>query len=503
MNGGQPSLFAGGASNDTQAPLVKDTPQAVVVRFLPEFSEWQIAARRLLDQHCAPENAWWEPDPQTQPQQVASEQRPSYRIPRSFLPLARTASFNRAADRWSLLYRVLWRLAHDERELLSIAGDADVVRLNRYAAAVRRDAHKMKAFVRFRETPEPGFEQPRFVAWFEPDHYPLGYVAGFFKRRFFSMRWSILTPDACLHWDGSGEPWLTPGTTRDAGPGSDDWESAWQVYYASIFNPARVKVQAMQSEMPQKYWKNLPEAQLIPELLRASDQRVEAMTRAPKTNDELQCGPTPQPPSVALAQAASDPQRPALERLRDQAKACQRCPLAQCATQTVFGRGPAAANIMIIGEQPGDQEDLRGEPFVGPAGAVLQTALSQAGLDVASVYVTNTVKHFKHRVQGRRRIHERPNAREVFACSDWLAAEIALVQPRVIVCLGATAAQARLGASISLSRQRGRLLTANNQRYVLSWHPAYILRTQQAGLKARLAEQLASDLSLALAAANG
>lgn len=470
------------------------------MRFVPDFSQWQIAARALLAAQREPESIWWEPDPRAALQTTEQQPRDSVRVPRAFRALANAASCHRAADRWSLLYRLLWRMTHGERELLSIAGDADVARLNRYAAAVRRDAHKMKAFVRFRAAPEPGFKEPRYVAWFEPDHYVLDYVSGFFVRRFTAMRWSILTPDACLHWNGSGEPWLTAGAHRNAGPGADQWEETWRVYYASIFNPARVKEQAMQSEMPQKYWKNLPEAQLIPELLRASEQRVDAMTARIAKEDQLQCGPTPVPPSVELSAAAANPQRPTLARLRDQAKACTRCALASCATQTVFGSGPVDAEIMIIGEQPGDQEDLQGQPFVGPAGAVLRDALAAIELDPAEVYLTNTVKHFKHRVQGRRRLHERPDAREVFACRDWLEAEIALVQPAVLVCLGSTAAQAQLGAALQLRRQRGNLLAANGRRYVVSWHPAFILRTRDPTASAQLRGQLAADLALAVRA---
>lgn len=493
----QPSLFGAAPASDGGGAA-----SYRILRFQPTFAQWQIAARQALADELAPECAWFEPDPAAPALSESPPTASATRVQRSFLDLARAASCHRAADRWSLLFRMLWRLAHGERSLVSLAGDPDTARLNRYAAAVRRDAHKMKAFVRFRAVPEPEptalqSSAPRFVAWFEPDHHILEYVSGFFKRRFYGMRWSILTPAASLHWEGGGEPWLGPGTSRDAGPDADHWEDAWRAYYASIFNPARVKVQAMLSEMPQKYWKNLPEAQLIPELLRASDQRVEAMTTAHKSADALQCGPTPAAPSELLARLASDPARPPLGRLRDQALACTRCPLAGPATQTVFGSGPADAAIMIIGEQPGDQEDLQGEPFVGPAGTLLRTVLADVALDPAALYLTNTVKHFKHRVQGRRRLHERPGAQEIFACSDWLAAEIALVQPRVIVCLGATAAQAQLGQSLPVGKQRGRVLVVDARRYVVSWHPAHILRTPNGATRRQLTGQLAQDLALA------
>ncbi len=166
-----------------------------------------------------------------------------------------------------------------------------------------------------------------------------------------------------------------------------------------------------------------------------------------------------------------------LEALREAAAGCQACDLWRKATQTVFGEGPRDADLMLVGEQPGDQEDEAGRPFVGPAGRILDQALEEAGIDRSTVYVTNAVKHFKWEARGKRRIHQKPNAAEVSACRPWLDAEIEAVQPRIVVALGAVAAQALLGRDFRVSRQRGELVTWDDGRIVTATvHPSSILR---------------------------
>src|SRR3954467_4123307 len=151
----------------------------------------------------------------------------------------------------------------------------------------------------------------------------------------------------------------------------------------------------------------------------------------------------------------------ALAKVRSAAKTCRNCDLWRHATQTVFGEGPDRAQVMLVGEQPGDAEDLAGHPFVGPAGRLLDTALAEAGIDRRTVYVTNVVKHFKWEPRGKRRIHAKPNAAEIGACRPWLEVEIALVKPRILICLGATAAQALLGKAFKVSKQRGEFLESS------------------------------------------
>ena len=173
------------------------------------------------------------------------------------------------------------------------------------------------------------------------------------------------------------------------------------------------------------------------------------------------------------------PERPTLKKLREAAAGCKACPLWQTGTQTVFGEGSAKADVVFVGEQPGDQEDLEGRPFVGPAGKLLDQALEETGIDREQVYVTNVVKHFKWKSQGKRRIHQKPNWKEIGACRPWLDAEIAVLKPRVLVCLGATAAQALLGRDFRVSRQRGELVESPlAEKTIATVHPSSILRAE-------------------------
>lgn len=171
------------------------------------------------------------------------------------------------------------------------------------------------------------------------------------------------------------------------------------------------------------------------------------------------------------------PPRPTIPAVRQAAKGCRACHLYKSATQTVFGEGPRKADVMFVGEQPGDAEDLAGHPFVGPAGKLLDRALAEAGIDRTAVYVTNVVKHFKWEPRGKRRIHAKPNGAEIAACRPWLETEIALVKPRVLVCLGATAAQALLGKAFKVSQQRGTFVESSLAPNVMATvHPSSILR---------------------------
>jgi uracil-DNA glycosylase family protein len=171
------------------------------------------------------------------------------------------------------------------------------------------------------------------------------------------------------------------------------------------------------------------------------------------------------------------PDRPTLKKLREAAAGCKACPLWETGTQTVFGEGSADAEIILVGEQPGDQEDLSGKPFVGPAGRLLDKALEEAGIDRKLAYVTNVVKHFKWQARGKRRIHQKPNSAEIAACRPWLEAELALLKPKVLVCLGATAAQALLGRQFRVSKDRGVPVESDLAPVVMATvHPSAILR---------------------------
>ena len=173
------------------------------------------------------------------------------------------------------------------------------------------------------------------------------------------------------------------------------------------------------------------------------------------------------------------PDRPSLKKLHEAAAGCQACPLWENATQTVFGEGGAHADAVFVGEQPGDREDVEGRPFVGPAGQLLDRALEETKIDRSQVYVTNVVKHFKWKPQGKRRIHQKPNWREIAACRPWLDAEVSVLKPRVLVCLGATAAQALLGRDFRVSRQRGELVDSPlAPKAIATVHPSSILRAE-------------------------
>jgi DNA polymerase len=186
-------------------------------------------------------------------------------------------------------------------------------------------------------------------------------------------------------------------------------------------------------------------------------------------------------------------------RVEQAARECQACPLWSRATQTVFGAGPVPARMMLVGEQPGDQEDLAGQPFVGPAGRVLDEALQTAGIDRQDVYVTNAVKHFKWQPRGKRRIHDKPNRQETLACRPWLDRELALVEPEVLVALGATAAQALLGTAFRLTRHRGEVIdnTGLAPHVLASAHPSMILRLPDEPARTEARQQLAADLAIA------
>jgi DNA polymerase len=194
------------------------------------------------------------------------------------------------------------------------------------------------------------------------------------------------------------------------------------------------------------------------------------------------------------------PERPTLKSVRETARDCQACRLYKTGTQTVFGEGPKRPTLMMVGEQPGDAEDLAGHPFVGPAGKLLDRALEEAGIDRTRVYVTNVVKHFKWEPRGKRRIHKKPNAAEISACRPWLETEIALTKPRVIVCLGATAAQALLGRGFKVSQQRGTFVASSLAPHVMATvHPSSILRAPDEASRHADLQRFVADLKRAAA----
>ena len=445
-----------------------------------DCAEWRQAARHLLAADVPPEAVLFGEGPQNSlfgdaaplPQNSGAK----VSVPQAFLSLAQDVAMHRDARRWALLYRTLYRMVRGgERHLLEIEVDPDVRDLTLMQKAVARDIHKMHAFVRFRKTLS---ETEQFIAWHRPDHHIVEHVGPWFARRFGAMHWAILTPDRSVYWDTSSLR-FGPGVARSEAPEGDVLEDLWRAYYASIFNPARANADAMVKELPVRHWATLPEAELIPSLLLGASQREGTMRDV-------------KPPSA-------EPFVPAQHTLPVLAKAvrgCQGCDLYRHATQAVFGEGPADARVMFVGEQPGDQEDQQGKPFVGPAGQLWNKALLEAGIDRTRVYVTNAVKHFKFEERGVRRIHKKPRGLEVAACRPWLSAEIEQVDPRIIVALGATAALSVGGREFAIQKERGRLMPlAGGRQLLVTVHPSYLLRVPDTDRQAEFA-RFVSDLRL-------
>jgi probable DNA metabolism protein len=468
-----------------------------VVRLASEIdlAGWRDAARALRGHGVPPEAVLWSVDGAAT---LFGEAGPApggeakFTVPKTFVDLAQGVILHRSDERFALLYRLLWRLQR-EPELMHIRTDPDVARAHDFAKAVSRASHKMKAFVRFRTADDDHGEA--YVAWFEPAHRVTELTAPFFARRYTTMRWSILTPDACAHWD-TEQLTFTPAADPADAPSEDALEEYWRTYYASIFNPARLKVGAMQKEMPKRYWRNLPEAALIPDLIAKAESRTTEMVRQ-----------APSEPDRRIVRAALRANRDApfdgqpLTSLKEVAvgvDVCRRCDLWRDATQGVPGEGPVRAKLMFVGEQPGDQEDLSGQPFVGPAGKVLDRALAEAGVPRAETYVTNAVKHFKHELRGKRRIHKTPNTSEVTACRWWLDNERRIVRPRVIVALGGTAGLSVFGKPTPVAKFRQQALQLPDEAQgVVTYHPSFLLRVPDADAKAKAYAAFVEDLRFA------
>ena len=450
-----------------------------------DLVRFRAAARALIAAGAEPAAVFWR----------ESEDRPllgaplpadtaALNVPAAFGRLAEDVICHQDGERFALLYQALWRLQRGERRLLQDAADPLVHRLARMAKAVRRDLHKMHAFVRFRSLRDQDGE--RFVAWFEPEHHILRRAAPFFVDRFAALRWSILTPKGSLHWDGH-ELAFADGVPRAQAPGADALEGWWQTYYRAIFNPARANPAAMRAEMPKRYWRDLPEAALIPQLLAEAPERTRTMLQSAPTTPRKRIRQVP--PRALPDQART------LADLALQAGACARCPLHGPATQTVFGTGPTDALVVFVGEQPGDEEDLAGRPFIGPAGRLLDRALAAAGIDRGRLYVTNAVKHFKFSLRGKRRMHQTPGGYEIEHCRWWLDQELALIRPRLTVALGATAARSLLGRQVSVMRERGRVTAFRDAAPgLITIHPSFLLRLPDAAAREREHQRFVADL---------
>jgi uracil-DNA glycosylase len=462
-----------------------------------DFDGWRKAARTLVLNEVKPSDVTWtvrgnEPqllETATTDQPLQTPQasfQGSFNVSAKFVELAQSAILHRDPLRFALLYRLLWRL-RSHHDLLNAATDPDVAQITAMAKAVHRDQHRMQALVRFREI---GREQnSHYVAWFEPEHHIVEATAPFFASRFADMPWSILTPDACAHWDGHAVS-ITSGISKAEAPTEDRLEEFWRSTSARIFHPARLKIKAMQTERPKPYWRNLPESSIIKQLI----ADTECWLGGGITNAGTE--PQQRPEPSMKRKSAATPEN--IEALREEATSCRGCHLWKDATQTVFGEGPQEARVMLVGEQPGDKEDLAGKPFVGPAGQMLDRALQQAGIDRTKVYVTNAVKHFKFVPRGKIRLHQKPNTPEIKACRAWYERELDAIKPDLVVAMGATAAQCVFGKITPINRNRGRLIDlADGIKALVTVHPSYLLRLPDEDAKTREYERFVDDLRIA------
>ncbi|MGI4755704.1 MAG: UdgX family uracil-DNA binding protein [Janthinobacterium lividum] len=466
---------------------------ATRVRVEPAFAHWRELARGALARSLEPDSIDFEDATSSSPSDLfgpatddtetlliplAGEAGKAY-VPKAFLQKAMLAGCHRDPHRWNLLYRLLWRLQKN-RDLLKVEVDSDVSDLVRMEQQVRRDEHKMHAFVRFRRVEEADGEE-HFIAWYQPQHRILELAAPFFAERFAIMRWSILTPDGAVAWDPAAKRLeYGPAVPRESAPSGDELEELWKSYYGSIFNPARLNPGTMRGHMPVRYWGNLPEVDLLPKLLQDAAARVTGMVETQNSK-----------PSAA-------PFVPVLHTIGsivEALPACKGCDLYCHATQVVPGRGSLSAKLLLVGEQPGDQEDKQGLPFVGPAGGVLRRALAESGIHDEDVYMTNAVKHFKFVQRGKLRLHQNPRMSEITACKPWLLAELDALKPRLVLCLGASAAKSLLGGTFALMRDRGKMLSTPYADNVMATvHPSAVLRARDDAGRDMLYNHLRDDL---------
>ncbi|WFU38523.1 UdgX family uracil-DNA binding protein [Bradyrhizobium sp. CB82] len=444
-----------------------------------DFDGWRKAARALALHHIAPVDVIWDVQGQTTeqippglseaPSLPPIEIESTFNVPANFIELARVALLNRDVQRFALLYRLLWRLKADH-DLLAEMTDPDVALATAMANSVHRDVQRMRDVVRFREI---GREQKaHYAAWFVPEHHIVEFAAPFFARRYADMPWSILTPDICAHWNGHVIS-FTAGISQTEMPAPNRLEETWRRHFQAD--------RSITPEAPKQRGRNFPEASILEPLLTDAERWTGGQT-------------TPRPEAPMTRKPAADD----LETLRKEAAHCRACPLYKDATQTVFGEGPKSATIMLVGEQPGDKEDLAGHPFVGPAGQMLDRALQEAGVDRRKVYVTNAVKHFKFVPRGKIRLHQKPTTPEIRACRQWYERELAALQPSLVVAMGATAAQSVFGKITPIGKNRGRLIALPDGRKALvTVHPSYLLRLPDPKAKELEYQRFVDDLKIA------
>ena len=408
----------------------------VVLANETDWEGWRKATRSLVLSRVEPDEVRWAVRSHDEAGDPLQDGTGSFGVSRSLVSLASIAIQAREKTRFDLLYRLVWN---------ANAGQMDeelTRRAQGLALAVRAEAHRMRTHVRF--MPVDGVH----VGWYEPAHFVLEANAQLIARRFPDHRFAIVTPDGAAQWDGTELRFAAGARIAD-----DDGLRGWRMP-----NDAHVGTA-------------IPEA--------------EDLDEAPRPPDRPALGP------VVLPVQADSPLLEATHEASD----CQRCHLYEAATQTVFGEGPAHAKVLFVGEQPGDQEDVIGRPFVGPAGQIMDRAMEEAGIDRRTIYITNAVKHFKFTPRGKRRIHQTPETPEIQACRFWLDVELVRMQPKLIVAMGGTAARALLGRQVTITRERGRAIELpDGQRAFVTVHPSFLLRVPDEDAKAREYRAFVEDL---------
>jgi DNA polymerase len=426
----------------------------VVLANETDWEGWRKAARSLALAGVEPKDVRWSIRSHDEAGDPLLEEAGSFGVPRGLVALASLAIQARNPERFDLLYRLIWRSNAGER-VLETPHDAEVRMAQGLAFAVRAEAHKMRTLLRYLPVREG--EGTRYLGWYEPAHFVLEANAQRLARQFPDLMFSILTPDGAAHWDGA-ELRFSTGIARRRVPDDDALLAFWHSHHADLLRNARVGTA-------------IPEAEKLDEV--------------PRPPDRPALGP------VVLPLDADAPLSEAMHEASD----CRRCHLFEHATQTVFGEGPAHARVVFVGEQPGDQEDVIGRPFVGPAGQIMDRAMEEAGIDRRTVYITNAVKHFKFEPRGKRRIHKTPETPEIQACRFWLDVELVRLRPKLVVAMGGTAARALLGRAVTITRERGRPIgLPDGETAFVTVHPSFLLRVPDEAAKAREYRAFVADL---------
>jgi len=422
----------------------------VVLANETDWEGWRKSTRSLVLDGVVPDDVSWSVRSRDEEGDPLQDATGSFGVSRSLIAVASLAIQAREPGRFDLLYRLFWRVNAGRQ-----ADAAEMRRAQGLAYAVRAEAHKMRALLRYLPVQEGN--RTRYLGWYEPAHFVLEANAQLIARRFSELTFSILTPDGAAHWDGS-ELRFSSGADRASVPDDNALRSWWQRQHINLLREARVGTE-------------VPEAEQLDEAPRSPDR-----------------------PSLAPVVLKLHADRPLQEAIHE-ASNCRRCHLYASATQTVFGEGPAQASAVFIGEQPGDQEDLIGRPFVGPAGQIMDRAMEEAGIDRRTVYITNAVKHFKFEPRGKRRLHKTPETPEIQACRFWLDVELVRLRPKLVVAMGSTAARAVLGRVITITRERGKpIAMPDGQQVFVTVHPSFLLRVPDEDAKMREYRAFVADM---------